>query len=238
MELQSILSQRYCRIWNDDVTRRLLELTHDCPEWQPAPAAFDGSRGLYASDSDMFAFLVDNNRRIFEADPNGGLSRGFFVWNSEVGKASFGVMTFLYAYVCGNHMVWGASGVKEIKIRHVGLADSKAFRALRVELREYAESSAADDELKIKRAREFRLGKTKDEVLDFIFQRRIPGLTRANVEAGYERAVASQHADAYSDPRTAWGLVNGLTEIARDLPHADARVSLERASGKILEVAF
>jgi hypothetical protein len=51
-------------------------LDANSPEWQPAPAAFDGSRGLYASDRDMFAFLVDNDRRIFEKGPAVGSVAG------------------------------------------------------------------------------------------------------------------------------------------------------------------
>jgi excisionase family DNA binding protein len=43
--------------------------------------------------------IADSNRRIFETLPGGGLSRGFFVWNSEVGAASFGIQTFFYEYV-------------------------------------------------------------------------------------------------------------------------------------------
>lgn len=85
LRLRAMTSDSYTRIWNADVTARLLRLTEQSPEWQPAPAAFDGSRGLYASDADMFAFLVDNERRIFESLPGGGLGRGFFVSNSEVG---------------------------------------------------------------------------------------------------------------------------------------------------------
>jgi len=87
------------RIWNSEITSRLCDLEARGP-WQPAPAAFDGSRGLYMGDRDLFAFMVDSGRRIFEKLPGGGLSRGFFVWNSEVGAASFGIQTFFYEYVC------------------------------------------------------------------------------------------------------------------------------------------
>jgi hypothetical protein len=73
-------------------------------------------------------FMVDDDRRIFETLPGGGLSRGFFISNSEVGDASFSLTTFLYQYVCGNHMVWGAQGVKNIRIPHIGDADERAFR--------------------------------------------------------------------------------------------------------------
>jgi hypothetical protein len=116
LKLRGLTSEKYARIWNSDVIERLLKIEAEGP-WQPASAAFDGSRGLYLGDRDCFAFLVDNNRRIFEKGPAGGLSRGFFMGNSEVGARSIGVATFLYEYVCGNHRVWGASDVKEVSIR-------------------------------------------------------------------------------------------------------------------------
>lgn len=234
--VRAFTSDKYTRIWNYDVTSRLIRLVDQAPEWQPAPAAFDGSRGLYLSDRDMFAFLVDNDRRIFEKGPGGGLGRGFFVWNSEVGSASFGVMTFYYEFICGNHRVWGAKGVQELRIRHVGNADERAFQQLTAELRRYADSSAAEDELKIESARKFKLGATKDEVLDAVFKLKIPALSRKMIGDGYDKAEF--HSEWYGDPKTVWGLTGGLTEIARDIPHADRRAELDRAAGKLLQVAF
>lgn len=235
LTVRAITSEKYARIWNSDVTSRLVELEARGP-WQPAPAAYDGSRGLYLGDRDMFAFMVDNGRRIFETLPGGGLSRGFFVWNSEVGAASFGIMTFLYEYICGNHIVWGASDVKEVRIRHVGKADASAYAQLAVELREYAESSAADDELRIERMRNYTIGANKDEILDRLFALRVPALTRKAIAAGYQRAL--EHSDWYGDEKTAWGMVNGITEVARDMGNADERVALERASQKVMALAF
>lgn len=233
--LRSVLSDSYQRIWNTDITSRLLRLTAEQPEWQPAPAAFDGSRGLYASDADMFAFLVDNDRRIFESGPAGGLSRGFFVSNSEVGLGSFTIETFLYEFICGNHRVWGARDLKTIRIRHVGNADDRAFNELSVELTKYAESSARDDEQVIQRARAHVLADTKDALLDRVFGLRIPGVTRKVLEQSYDVAVAHEH--WYGNPHSTWGFTGGLTQVARDLPNASDRVQLERASSKILALS-
>lgn len=234
-ELRALTSMRYSRIWNVDVTSRLVQLEQQGP-WQPAPAAFDGSRGLYLGDRDMFAFMVDNDRRIFETGPGGGLSRGFFVRNSEVGAASFSVMTFFYNFVCGNHMVWGASGIREVKIRHVGDAFGKAFNELEAELIKYADSSASEDELRVEKARTYRIGKDLDEVLDVILGLKIPGLGKRVVTEGLE--LAKRREDWYGDPYSVWGLAGGITEIARDMPNADERTALETATGKMMEIAF
>lgn len=233
---RAVTSESYSLIWNADITSRLLELEARGP-WQPAPAAFDGSRGLYLGDRDMFAFLVDNERRIFETGPAGGLSRGFFVWNSEVGAASFGVMTFLYEYVCGNHRVWGVSNINEVRIIHIGHDQaSKAFAKLTVELRKYAEASAEDDEAKVVAARRYQIGASKDDVLDAIFKLKSPALTRKTIGQAYD--LAEQRVDWYGSPRTAWGMAGALTEIARDLPNANERNALELGSAKVMEMAF
>src|SRR5262245_60330583 len=236
LRLHGLNSERYSRIFDRDITSRLLQLVERNPSWQPAPAAFDGSRGLYRGVQDMFAFLVDNNRRIFETDRNGGLSRGFFVWNSEVGAASFGVQTFLYEYVCGNHRVWGATNVQELRIRHVGDANDRAFGELTVELRKYAESSATDIEAKIISAKRAVIATDKDKLLDAIFGKRIPALSRSMISKGFDKAV--EHSDWYGNPYSVWGLSGGLTELARDLPNADERIAVDRAAGKILDFTF
>ncbi len=236
LRLRAALSGSYRRIWNADITERLLSMTALYPQWQPAPAAFDGSRGLYASDEDMFAFLVDNNRRIFETGPAGGLSRGFMVSNSEVGTGSFVITTFMYEYVCGNHRVWGVSNQKELRIRHVGNADASAFDQLGVELTKYADGSAKDDEAAVTRMQTKVLASSKEELLDMVFGLRINGLSRRVIEQSYE--LAETREDWYGNPRSVWGLTGGMTEVARDLPNANDRVALERAAGKVMALAL
>lgn len=261
---RAITSDRYTRIWNSDVTKRLLHLEAEgwrVPPARPARENQLGTRpatevdvlalrgpssltisvgdpiapaGLYASDHDMFAFLV-NESRTLSAGPNDTLGRGFFVWNSEVGAASFGIMTFLYRYVCGNHIVWGASNVTELRVRHIGEADARAMRELGAELRRYADTSASEDEQRIAHARSFKLGKDKDAVLDAIFRLRVAGLTRKATEAAI--LSTSTHFED-GDPYSAWGVAQGLTRVSQDLAYADDRVTLDRAAGKILQLAF
>lgn len=233
--LRALTSTKYTRIWNADITSRLVELEAGS-DWQPAPAAAGGSRGLYLGDRDMFAFMVDNNRRVYEKAPGGGLSRGFFVVNSETGAASFSIKSFFYSHICENHMVWGSSNIKEVKIRHVGNADGIATEELHAELTAYADSSAKEDELKIEKMRTYVIGKDLDAILDKVMGLKIGGLNKKTVTAGYE--LAQQREDWYGAPNTMWGLAGGLTEIARDLPNADDRLSLETTTGKLMEIAF
>lgn len=233
--LRALTGTGYSRIFNCEITERLLELEAE-GTWRPAPAAFDGSRGLYLSDRDMFCFMVDNDRRIFETAPGGGLSRGFFVENSEVGAAAFKLKSFLFSYICGNHNVWGVSEIKEIAIRHVGDATGRAWGEYEAQIKLYAEASAADDEAKIKSMMTMKLGNNVQEILDVILPRKIVGLGKKMVTDAYQ--LSTQRVDWYGQPGTVWSLANGITEIARDLPMADARRDLETAASKVFELAF
>jgi hypothetical protein len=254
----------YSRIWNSDITESLLALPGDGWRVPPARPARSGQRGtrvataadvlraggfglsinigdeiapagLYASDHDMFAFMVNESRQI--AGPDGTpLSRGVFVWNSEVGGGSFGAMTFYYRHVCGNHIVWGASGVEEVRLRHVGQAVPKAFRVLRVELRKYADSSASDEQATLARSATVEIAATKDDVIDAIFRRRIAGLTRARIGEAYDEAESRYPVDG--NPRTAWGLAQGVTRLSQKSAYADERVELDKAAGKVLQIKF
>lgn len=233
---RAVTSTAYSRIWNCEVTARLLQLEAEGP-WQPAPAAFDGSRGLYLGDRDMFAFMVDNERRIFEKGPGGGLSRGFFVWNGETGERSIGCATFLYEYVCGNHRVWGVEDVKEIRIAHIGTDDERAWGKLAVELKRYAETTAGDEEARVEACMNYEIAATKEETINAVFALcRASAFPRKLVVEACD--LAEQRVDWYGSPRSAWGMAGALTEIARDRPNADERVALDRAAGKVMQMAF
>jgi hypothetical protein len=241
--LRAITSDIYARVWNADLTARLLDL--EAAGWNAAPAAFDGSRGLYMGDRDLFAFLVDNDRRIFERDPNGGLSRGFFLTNSEVGAKKVTLKTFLYAFVCGNHLVWEASNVREVSFRHVGergagVADTdklhRKIARFMVEMKAYADSSADSDERIITSWRETEFIGTKDELLDKLFAALKGEISQKNLRSAYD--AAEKHVDWYGSPKSQWGIINGITEIARDYPYQDERQKLERAAALVPTIRF
>jgi len=109
----------------------LARRSHACGDCSPLNCAtrwtgkaYDGVNSkrattLYASDCDVFIFLVNEARPI---DVDGQTYfRGFYTWNSEVGKATFGRASFLYSYVCANRIIWGARDVEELRIRHTHL---------------------------------------------------------------------------------------------------------------------
>jgi len=188
--------------------------------------------GLYASDHDMFAFMINEKNRIDDGTDL-GLSRGFFVENSEVGDASFKLTTFLYRFVCGNHIVWDASNVKEVRLRHVGTADFASGRVI-ANFRKYADDSASGLEAQIAKARRVEIAGSMEEVVDRLFSLRIS--SRKVLEQSY--AVAERHVDIDGSPRSPWGFAQGMTRYSQTLPYADQRSEIDRAAGKVLQIAF
>lgn len=182
--------------------------------------------GLYSSDRDIFMFFVNEN---YPVEVKGErLSRGFFVWNSEVGKSSFGLTTFLYRYVCGNHIVWGAQEVKEIRIRHSQNAPSRAFSEVMPVLNKYIESPIGSEIQTIKKAMEYRPAKGREGTIEWL-QRQ--GFTKLQSERTFEYAVKEE-----GNGTCLWNIVQGLSAMARDRKHTDARVDLERQAGRLLNI--
>lgn len=233
--LQAVTSATYGRIWDADVvaaTQRVVERSNGRFY---NPKAYVGGTvkpsGLYASDRDVFMFLIDGGS-VLDVGPRAQLNRGFFVWNSEVGARTFGLTTFLFNCVCGNHIVWGASDVHTLKIRHTsggpGRFDSEAYPALL----DYANASAAPIEATIKQAqaRLLPVYKSSDDLLPFT-------LPAAKFSRGELRDAVAFAKSEEGECRTVWQLVQGLTAYARGFDFVDARVDLETRAGKLLNLA-
>jgi hypothetical protein len=126
-EVRAFTSTSYGRIWDAQVVAAVQRINQD-NRWHVPLKAYNGVNStsattLYASDRDVFVFLVDEARPI-ELDGQ-TYFRGFYTWNSEVGKAAFGLASFLYSYVCANRIIWGARDVEELRIRHTSLAPDR-----------------------------------------------------------------------------------------------------------------
>ena len=79
------------------------------------------------------------------------LYRGAIYWNSEVGASVLGCMFFYYNAMCGNHIIWGASEVNEVRVRHVG-SPMERMRNFEVQLAQYADESANEMQATLKKA--------------------------------------------------------------------------------------
>jgi len=236
---RAITSDRYSRIWNWEVFERLSRL-HDLG-WEPATPDVndyddpnDKRRfAIYASDHDMFVFLRTLNAKIAGGIGGEPLYRGCIVENSEVGAAALKLTRFYYDRMCGNHIIWNASKVVDLSLRHVGHIRDQWFR-WSVELRRYAQETGDDDALKIATAKTVQIAATKEEVLDKLFGIRSLQISRKALEAGYEAVKPAED----GDPRTVWGMVQGITRHSQTMPYADKRNDLDRAAGRLMAVNF
>jgi len=233
--VRSLTSNDYGRIWNAQLVRALRLLVQRNPKWQPAPAACDGSRGLYASEEDMFTFLVDNTRKIFEKQ-EGGLGRFFMMSNSEVGKSSLWLMMGYYEWICGNHRIIGAQDIVEIRLRHTKNTQAAITDKMGEMMQRCIDGDARKDEELIERAHLIELGRNKTELVEAVWSmaKRPPVLTRNLISDSFD--LAEREETRYGAPTTLWGFTGGMTQLARDLPNASKRFEIDRAAGKLLQL--
>ena len=253
----------YSRIWNYQICDQLIEVMSEGKDWKVPPARpmnmagptkvatrqdvlkanssglsikigdHIGPAGLYASDHDMFAFLVNEEHRIPDGT-DAGLARGIFISNFEVPGYAFKVWRFLYRYVCGNHIVWGAENVATFRIIHVNVSFQLVWEAMSHELQGWLDRSSKEDTDRIKRLQTHKLGEHLDEVCDKLYSFSF-GITRKQLETAYLK-VQNETYDEDGDPRTSWGMINGLTRVSQQSPFADERTRLETSVGRLMTV--
>lgn len=236
--IPAVTGPRYGRIWNADILDSLVKRFGDgvtgdfrVPgEFGKAIAVTKANTTLYAGDRDMFVFLADESHRI--EVPNrrngeaGSLARGFFVWNSEVGSATFGIGTFLFDYVCCNRTIWGAAQYREIKLRHTAAAPDRFLQEVGPALISYANSSTDSITSGIAAARAAKL----DDVDEWLAKR----FGKRTVES-----LQAVHQLEEGRPiETLWDVSNALTAKAKSVPWQDERVALERQAGEVLDLAI
>jgi len=239
--LRAVTGPNYGRIWNADITQHLIARFGDgvtgswkVPgEFRQAVTVTKANTTLYASDRDMFVFLANEENRIDlpnrrDGKP-GSVARGFFVWNSEVGSATYGIATFLYDFTCSNRMVWGAQEYKEIRIRHTASAPDRFLDEVRPALEAYAHSSSKSVTEAIEAARKARIDGTDgalDEFLSKRFGKRMSPVIQAIHKAEEGRPI-----------ETLWDAAVGATAYARSITWQDERVAIERKAGEIIDLA-
>jgi len=228
--LRCVTSVSYGRIWDEEVVKAVMRVTEGT-NWKIPAASYataDPRRAttLYASDRDVFIFLVDEDHPIIVPGME-PMFRGFYVWNSEVGSATFGLSAFLYERVCDNRNIWGVSRRMELKIRHTSGAPGRFLREGRYTLEQYANESSQPLVERITRANNIKVGQDEDDVKGFLKKH---GLTLAQTKSTLD-AVKQDGQDILN----AWQLTRGITAAARAIPHTDTRILLERRAGKILD---
>jgi hypothetical protein len=232
-ELRGMTGPMYGRIWDQEVVEAVEHVNQD-GRWHVPLQAYNGVNSkqattLYASDRDVFLFLVDENRPI---DIDGQTYfRGFYTWNSEVGKATFGFSTFLYSYICQNRIIWNAIDVEEMRIRHTSMAPERFLTQAAPALAAMSEASPLPIVNAIREAKAVKIADTTAEVEKWLIGK---GIGKLEAKVGLELAARGGDTGSGGDPLNLWDVTQGLTAYAREIPRQDERVDFERQVGALL----
>ena len=247
IELRAVTGPDYGRIWDHELVEAVMRIAGDGTgdtRWK-VPGLLDWSTmthnpfvevtkdttTLYASDRDVFLFLVDDAHPI-EAGrlPNGDPDlyfRGFYCWNSEVGSKTLGMASFYLRAVCMNRNIWGAEGFEEISIRHSKFAGHRFAHQAAPALERFATSSPAPFMAGIRAAREAIVAR-KDEDRETFLRKR--GFSRPETD----KIIATVLEEEGRPAESIFDFVQGITALARDKPYQDARLELEGKAAKLL----
>ncbi|EJZ19878.1 DUF932 domain-containing protein (plasmid) [Rhizobium sp. Pop5] len=250
LELRAVTGPGYGRIWDHELVSAVMKIagngTGDTM-WK-VPGVLDwatmthnpfvditkDTTTLYASDRDVFLFLVDDTHPI-EAGrlPNGEPDlyfRGFYAWNSEVGSKTLGIASFYLRAVCANRHLWGTENFEEITIRHSKFAAQRFAQEAAPSLISFANSSPAPFIAGIKAVRE-RIVARKDEDRETFLRRR--GFSKGETGKVIEMVLSEEG----RPPESIFDFVQGITALARTKTNQDTRLELEGKAKKLLESA-
>lgn len=249
-ELRAVTGPDYGRIWDHELVSAVMDIagngTGDT-RWK-VPGILDWgtmnynphvdvtreTTTLYASDRDVFLFLVDDTHPI-EAGrlPNGDpdlFFRGFYCWNSEVGSRALGIATFYLRAVCMNRNLWGVENFEEISIRHSKFAAHRFSHQAAPALENFANSSPGGFIQGVRTARERIVARTDEERETFL---RRQGFSKAETS----KIISTVLAEEGHPPASLFDFVQGITAHARTKSNQDARLDVEAKGRKILEKA-
>lgn len=248
VELRAVTGPDYGRIHDHELVEAVQRIagngTGDT-RWK-VPGVLDWSTGvynpdveisrdtttLYASDRDVFLFLVDDRNPIEAGKlPDGSPDlyfRGFYAWNSEVGAKTLGIASFYLRAVCQNRNLWGVEEFQEITIRHSKYAASRFAQEASPALTRFADSSPAGFVNGVKAARQQIVARTDEDRADFLRKR---GFSKA--ETG--RIIETVLKEEGHPPESIFDFVQGITRLAREKTQQDVRLDLEGKAKKLLD---
>jgi hypothetical protein len=250
VELRAVTGPDYGRIYDHELVTAVQRVAGDGigdTRWK-VPGVLDWSTGiynprvdvtrdtttLYASDRDVFLFLVDDLNPIEAGRLQDGSPdlyfRGFYCWNSEVGAKTLGIASFYLRAVCQNRNLWGVEDFEEITIRHSKFAASRFAHEAAPALSRFANSSPMPFINGIKAARERIVARTDEERTEFLRKR---GFSKSETAKVIETVLVEDG----RKPESIFDFVQGITAVARDKPHQDARLDLETRAKKLLDQA-
>jgi hypothetical protein len=248
VELRAVTGPEYGRIWDHELVSAVMKIAGNGTgdtiwkvpgllDWasmthNPFVDISKDTTTLYASDRDVFVFLVDDTHPIEAGRLRNGepdfYFRGFYAWNSEVGSKTLGIASFYLRAVCANRNIWGSENFEEITIRHSKFAADRFAREAAPALTSFANSSPALFVAGIKAARERIVARDDEDRQSFLRRR---GFSKA--EAG--KIVETVLSEEGRPPESIFDFVQGITALARGQTNQDTRLDLEGKAKKLLE---
>ena len=247
IELRAVTGPDYGRIWDHELVEAVMRIAGDGvgdTRWK-VPGTLDWSTmvhnpfvevskdttTLYASDRDVFLFLVDDTHPIEAGKlPNGDPDlyfRGFYAWNSEVGSKTLGMATFFLRAVCMNRNIWGAEGFEELSIRHSKFAAHRFAHQAAPALARFADSSPGAFVSGIRAARDRVVARNDEDRETFLRKR---GFSKGDTA----KIIATVLGEEGHPPASVFDFVQGITAVARARPHQDVRLDLEARAAKLM----
>ncbi|MDK4732069.1 DUF932 domain-containing protein [Rhizobium sp. CNPSo 3490] len=250
VELRAVTGPDYGRIWDHELVSAVMKIAGNGTgdtiwkvpgllDWasmthNPFVDISKDTTTLYASDRDVFLFLVDDTHPIEAGRLQNGepdlFFRGFYAWNSEVGSKTLGIASFYLRAVCANRNIWGTENFQEISIRHSKFAAERFAHEAAPALASFANSSPAAFVAGIQAARE-RIVARDDEDRQTFLRRR--GFSRSETGKIIETVLSEEG----RPPESIFDFVQGITALARDKTHQDVRLELEGKARRLLESA-
>lgn len=251
VELRAVTGPDYGRIWDHELVGAVRKIAGNGvgdTRWK-VPGVLDwaamthnpfvdvtkDTTTLYASDRDVFLFLVDDTNPI-EAGrlPDGSPDlyfRGFYCWNSEVGSKTLGIASFYLRAVCMNRNLWGVENFEQITIRHSKFAAQRFAYEAAPTLTSFANSSPAPFVAGIKAARERIVARSDEDRESFL---RRGGFSKSETAKIIETVLGEEN----RKPESIFDFVQGITALARTKSHQDARLELEGKAKRLMERAI
>lgn len=250
-EMRAVNGAKYGRIWDLEVASAVRDAIEDSGAVWSVPTAFrtaDGkglwgqgdlqcedptkqSTTLYASDRDVYLFLVDERNPIEAGKlPNGEPDlywRGFRVWNGECGDTTAGIDSFLYRGVCENRSIRGQKEFQSIKIIHRPNAGQLLRTELIPALREFVNGSTTGIATGIEAIKKAKI----KEPIRF--------LDRQGFTPTEAAAINKKSLDEEGRPvETVWDAVQAITAWARQFANQDRRAEYENKTQKMVDLVL
>jgi hypothetical protein len=247
-ELRAVTGPDYGRIWDYQLVEAVMRFAGNgtgdtrwkvpgvldwrTMQYNPHVDVTRDTTTLYASDRDVFLFLVDDTHPI-EAGrlPNGEpdlFFRGFYAWNSEVGAKTLGIATFYLRAVCANRILWGVEHFEKIKIRHSKFAAGRFSHQAEPALAHFVDASPRNFIDGVQTARARIVARTDEDRETFLRKR---GFSKPETGKVIEAVLVEEG----RPPESIFDFVNGITAVARSKSQQDSRLDLESKARALLE---